>query len=278
MAYGLRLQNAFGETITEYEHVIMEKLAQGVTHTPASIDGDKDAYLFNIWAYQYSYPQRPYYEMVATGGRYQTSGYYYDGSGFNRTYIGKDDWKLGDTPFVQPKTGGIWGMLGAPLRLPSNGAWTMQWAVGSYPDTGLNFKMGTITPPGSPQGTFGLRIKNATGEVVFDSRFPQISIADHFYVSQEQFEDILDNNATRNFTIRTPTPNAYISMPMWGAFRFTGSGGCYVPRIRQVSDTQFTVDRVVVPEIRPGIIPPGYSVPVAGAFYHDATVLVAKNL
>lgn len=276
MAYGIELQNELGETITEYSSVLYEKIGGKQTITPPTIGYDPfwKRHYFAAYASRLYPTLTPYFQQVATKTRWLASGTLSNGSDFYQAWIGDDQFGMNDIPFVRPKSNGLWAMLGSRLRRVSGGNREMQWMVGSYPDTNLLFKVASTDLPSNPPGNYGMQIRKKNGDVAFDSRVKQISIAGHFYVPQADIKDVLDNNAVKTYTIQNNVANAYISMPNWTSFAFTGSGGSYVPRIRQTADNKFTVDRFTVAGLRPS----GYPTPDFSAYFHDATVLVAQNI
>lgn len=122
-----------------------------------------------------------------------------------------------------------------------------------------------------------MQIKKADGSVSFDSRAKILPLVGSFYVSEADMKAVLETGATRIYTIPTPAAGAYLSIPYWVAFRFTGGGGVWVPIIRQVDDDRFMVLRGQVPDIQPGRIPAEGFI-TASSYYHDATVMVAMDI
>jgi hypothetical protein len=275
MAYGAQLQNELGETITEYENVLYEiDTFQTIRPPTFPYVGGFDHVYFQGWARSVSSPPTPYYEQIARSGRMIVSGWSSDGRQREEYWIGADNWDRNTLPFVQLKTNGIWGMLGSPFRYPNNGLRVLQWAVGTS-DTSLSCKMASITPPANLSGNYGMQIRKANGEVSFDSRAKMISLAGHFYMSQSDMNAVLEHGYTRTYSINSPAPGAFICAPHYTSFLYTGSGAVWLPRLRQTDSTTFLLDRISISGLRPGPIPgAGY----AGAFFHDTTVMVARNI
>ncbi|NKX74871.1 hypothetical protein [Tritonibacter mobilis] len=275
MTYGAQLQNELGETITEYEDVLYEiDTFQTITPPTYQYSYGFDRAYFQGWVNTVSSPATPHYEQVARSGHMAVSGWSSDGRKRSRYWVGADMWDLNTLPFVQLKSNGIWGMLGSPFRYANNGARVLQWAVGTS-DTLLSCKMASTALPASLSGTYGMQIRKPNGDVSFDSRAKMISLAGHFYMSQSDMNAVLENGATRTYSINSPAPGAYICAPHYTSFLYTGTGAAWVPRLRQTDSTTFLLDRIAISGLRPGPIPAaGY----AGAFFHDTTVMVARNI
>ncbi|EEW59457.1 hypothetical protein SCH4B_1688 [Ruegeria sp. TrichCH4B] len=276
MAYGITLQNDLGETITEYEDVLFE-MDSGVTRRLPTLPyaPEFDKHLFYNWATSWgSNPKVPRFEQIAKGTKWITTGRSQDLYKIHRVLTGNDDWPLNTFPFVKMPTEGIWGMLGVPFRYPSNGPRVMMWAVGTNA-TGLPFKMAGDNLPATLSGNYGMQIRKPSGAVAFDSRAKMISLAGHFYMSQSDMVAVLENGATRTYNISSPAPGSFVCAPHYTSFLYTGSGAAWVPRLRQTDDTTFLLDRIAIAELRPGLVP---DVGYAGAFFHDTTVMVARNI
>ena len=282
MTYGITLQNDLDETITEYSDVLYEK-ETGVTIDPPAYSADGYTGPNTVYFKQWARPEylvgtsNVYFQQVASSGRLVYVGYNGSNGVAFRNWIGNDKFTLRDLAFVQPKSNGIWGSLSSPYYPPYAANLELQFGVASWPDKQLNYKIASTDLPGGLSGNYGMQIRKANGQVCFDSRAKMISLVGHFYISQADFAAVLDSAAVRTFTIPTPAANAYLCIPYYTAFKFTGSGSVYVPVLKQVDDVTFMITRGVVPEIAPGRIP-GIGGVGAGYYVHDATVMVAQDI
>ena len=67
-------------------------------------------------------------------------------------------------------------------------------------------------------GNYGLRINDAGGDAVFDSRSQFLSISEVLFVPKATIQNILDNNVIVDLSLRTPVSGAYIAAPNHTSF------------------------------------------------------------
>lgn len=84
----------------------------------------------------------------------------------------------------------------------------------------IPYKRITPTRPDiNPVETNGLQIRDANGNVTFDSRFRPYGIEDHLIIPKADMEAVLLNNAVRTYTLRKPVPEAWLHCPFLTSFR-----------------------------------------------------------
>ncbi len=86
--------------------------------------------------------------------------------------------------------------LACPMP-PDDGPMTFMWAS-------------TDASNLTTESTYGMMIRDAADEVIFDSRYPVVVIKDTIFISRADMEDIVKNNVAISFSLRTPIPSAKI--------------------------------------------------------------------
>jgi hypothetical protein len=78
-------------------------------------------------------------------------------------------------------------------------------------------------------GNYGMQIRDSDGSVNFDSRAQFLSISEVLLVPKATMQNILDNNAVVNLTLRTPVPGAYVAAPNHTSFyQQSGATGLFM--------------------------------------------------
>ena len=113
----------------------------------------------------------------------------------------------------------------SPPWAPPHGMFAVCLPVENVP---LPFLRVDTLPLSNLMGDYGMQIRNATGDVVFDTRSDFLSISEVLFVPKATIQDIIDNDAVVNLTLRTAVPGAYIAAPNHTSFfRETGPSARY---------------------------------------------------
>ncbi|MGR3813397.1 MAG: hypothetical protein ACU0AU_04845 [Cognatishimia activa] len=111
--------------------------------------------------------------------------------------------------------------------------------------TRLKYKIGSTDFPAPSGDNYGLQLFDASGNVEFDSRFPQLPIEDYFYLTYQQVSDILDGNLTFVRDLRVPITELYASLPTFWSWKYIGAR-FYTLHLKKLSDTQIQIGRAWV--------------------------------
>jgi|GEM_PF-4456214 len=111
--------------------------------------------------------------------------------------------------------------------------------------TRLKYKISSTDFPAPSGDEFGLQLFDEVGDVVFDSRFPQLPIEGFWFVTKEQVEDILDGNLTLTHTLRVPIETLYAHLPIFWSWKYIGSR-FYTLHIKKISNTEVQIGRAYV--------------------------------
>jgi len=86
------------------------------------------------------------------------------------------------------------------------------WAQGFYTTgEGLEYKMVGTQPP-AVSGSYGIKVDDANGTTAYDSRYVEkaVRIKDHIYVPKSDIDDVLNNNATKLYPLRSNITTPWI--------------------------------------------------------------------
>lgn len=86
------------------------------------------------------------------------------------------------------------------------------WCQGWWQDgDGQEYKV-VGTPVPSVSGNYGINVKDASNNTIYDSRYVEkaIRIKDHIYVSKSDMDDVIQNNATKLYPLRSNISNPWI--------------------------------------------------------------------
>lgn len=111
----------------------------------------------------------------------------------------------------------------------------------------LPYRVASTEPPAMVADTdYGMQVRNAAGEVTFDSRYPLFSVVEAFLIKDAAINDILFDNETRVLTLRKPMPNCWISAPFLSSYHIQSDLDTYVVEINQTANDQITLSRAKI--------------------------------
>ena len=123
--------------------------------------------------------------------------------------------------FYKIPSAGITGMQTAVSLVPSFTGVFPRVTPGFAHSDPIPFKrVSPQRPDINPAETHGLQLRDAQGNVTFDSRFRPYGIEDHLIIPQSDMQDVLLNGAVKTYTLRQPVPEAWIHAPFLTSFRY----------------------------------------------------------
>lgn len=147
-----------------------------------------------------------------------------------------------------------------------------------------------VATPGGYDTDYGLQVRNAANEVIFDSRDEYLAVRYAFIVPIAVMWDVLLNNAVKNITLPESMPNCWVSIPVLAAINvkfietWTEGGSTWrsyrvdYVQVQQTSNTNIQVSRRTG-DVQTENWPTG-DTPLPRIFYeyaHDLIVYVARN-
>lgn len=121
----------------------------------------------------------------------------------------------------------------------------------SWSGTGLPYQVVTTSLP-PRDSDFGIVVYDEDGStILFDTSREVASFVDHIEMTQSQVQDVIEDGAVYNFTMRTPVVNAWLTAEGTSAasyrMRYTSSGMFSdTMRIKQTSPTNIEVSRSTI--------------------------------
>lgn len=280
MSYGFRLRNALGEDILDRRRALYIQ-SSGLTVRPQDIGIIQTLPGGSFDAGPGRAADVPATRYIATGSAPMPESDPFN-QGFKRR-IPTPLWPKSAMAFYRPTVNGLCFSLEVYLgpiysaegTSPGQGLVFLSLSAGGgLPGPGVATAYIVVdTAPGPVSGDYGMRIRDASGEVTFDSRAGLFSIAEVIFVPSAVVGDILDNDAVHDFALRKAMPGCYISIPYFAAFAYvtspmTGLADDVRPRIRQVAPDLLRIDRQVVASTDTGLRP---------RYAHDLAIFVARD-
>lgn len=238
MTYGIEINNAAGDKVFDEKNVMYEYdtgTLMRVTdlywllNTFEAIEANAYGTPYNYDCYQCLSPETGVVQWFDSG----------------TTMYPSTKQNFGDLVFTEIPTGGLLQVLPINNQLPEL-------------DTGSTFIIGhrhnaplvdykvfsTRFPLGTPSTDYGMQIYDSLGNVVFDSRYRTLGM-EVFTLTSSQAQNIINNNATVDFTLSSAKPGAYVSSPLMfvhssGNFSYTNAS---VLKVTQPNDTTIRVSR-----------------------------------
>lgn len=155
-----------------------------------------------------------------------------------------------DMVFFKASTKGITRIVKCHLDFPNLPVGSFTY-VHTEDDTPVDFKiLSTENPSIDLSQKYGMQIFDATGDVAFDSRSEHFSIFQHIQISKVDQNDVLVNNAVKNYLISQSSPDCWISSPFFAPFRTSTDssrwkGSMYFCKLEQTSSTNLRMSRVL---------------------------------
>lgn len=251
MAFGINLLNAHGDEIVDFNLALYKKATGTLKHHDAVLSQSQqaawDAGYGNDWwqrrivqrAYPYSStyfePNRRY---TTTAGAASPL----DGSRImlHPALVAS----ASDLIFVRPQAAGFWRFV----TFNFDGALTLQTPTGSFAevfaDQDLEYMVASPDEDGpAPSGTHGIQLKDPSGKVTFDSRYPQVAIVHTVVVPKSILEEILlSTRSSYDITLPKPVPNCWVSCPYHCSFAQT-SGGTNFVKVHQLNSTTIRLSK-----------------------------------
>lgn len=117
-------------------------------------------------------------------------------------------------------------------------------------------------------GNYGLTVSNGSGDVVFDSRADFVTLSEVLFVPKATIQNILENNATVDLSLRTPAPNCYISSPNHTSVLRPQNLNMRHVKISQLNDSTIRLTRQAVgPNLNAVLL----------SVYNDTVIIVARD-
>jgi len=235
--FGLVVKNEYGDTVVSFEKTL--HVRETGTTKSTLIDGP-----FTLFSRMLD----PAMQMPL-GNSAATSAIRYVWDGFrDQVYaetVGRDDlafYRIADKAITSSYT--IWSEF---PEINDTGSVPM---VGTEDGSQLDYKIASMDLSGhSPTEDYGLLMKDAAGNITFDSRVPTIQIVKTQVISEAQINDILLNNAVVDITLPYAVPDPWICAPYHVSFRreqeSANNGIRYLqPKITKLNDTTIRVSRL----------------------------------
>lgn len=149
-----------------------------------------------------------------------------------------------DLIFVRPQSTGFWRFV----TFNFDGSRTTQTPTGSFAevfaDQALEYLVASPDEDGpAPSGTHGIQLKDPSGKVTFDSRYPQVAIVHTVVVPKSILEEILlSTRSSYDITLPKPVPNCWVSCPYHCSFAQT-SGGTNFVKVHQLNNTTIRLSK-----------------------------------
>lgn len=302
MAYGIFLNNKFGERVLDFDYALYKKGAGscakwptdwyeqtgvpiGRGHMVPNLTGGRIISLYQ-GSYRFKYPVGG----TSVGCLPQFAASHLNYFGYRSGY---DNFAFYPEPFGNEKTLVF-------FELDENGITQSYQSYQPYYEeltpgvmaivqpfhtrtTALEYVYADATPVGGHSELFGMQVFNEVGGLVFDSRENFLNIKDHITISENQMADVIDNGAAIEFTLRTPVENPLVCAINFDSNDFIVSGSAspniergytnYLPRLHRVNSTTLRLERAIY-----GMYFPAYSGgPVHNRNVKSATILVAER-
>lgn len=119
--------------------------------------------------------------------------------------------------------------------------------------------------------SYGLQLRDAANQVVFDSRANVLSISEVLFIPKQAIAGMMDNGDVLNLTLRTPVPNCYIATTNHTSFKvLTGSN----VRYRHIWIRQTSYTNVRLSSVLHG---PSFSSNQGHGVDNDLVLIIARN-
>ena len=107
---------------------------------------------------------------------------------------------------------------------------------------GLEYVVGTTQVPALDGSEYGMVVRDEDNNTIFDTRFVQnaIRIKDYITITSGEIDDCLENDATYDYTIRTPVNTPYIGGDSFLGYNVSFSGNnhdYFYPTLRVLNNT-----------------------------------------
>lgn len=115
---------------------------------------------------------------------------------------------------------------------------------------------------------YGLTVRDELGDIVFDSRANFLSLSEVLFVPKATMQNILENNATVDLSLRTPVPNCYISSPNHTSFLRPTNLNMRHVKISQPNQSTIRLTREAIgPNLNSVLL----------SVYNDTVIIVARD-
>lgn len=137
----------------------------------------------------------------------------------------------------------------------------------------LSYVLARTSKPGpATSDTHGMLMFDENGNNVFDSRYEVFGVKDHVFIPRSDLNDVMYNNAVREYPLRTTFSNPYISSGDYNSARYIGGDPIflYYPLLQIVNGNTLRISRAgyYLTPSGTGAIDYGYA--------HDSTVFIAE--
>lgn len=272
MAYGIDVRNEFGDSVFEFQRAMFIK-ESGLTKTSSDIGmTNSDGFFLGpstreLYTINQSPSRHPHFIGSGTG---RFTGIFANRDRFPRPLRDRSS-----MVFYQVGNVGLLHHSEHTISPPWNTNQTPEYGMFSMclpnDNTPLPYFIADAIPQTGLSGNYGMQIKDAQSEILFDSRADFVSISEVLYVPKSAIQNILNNDASIDLSLRTSVPDCYICAPNHTSFRReSGSSARYRHvRIRQTSPTTLRLTRR-----RP---PPSQIVNASLGVNNDLVIIVARN-
>jgi hypothetical protein len=268
MAYGIEIRNEFSEKVVDFNRTLTIKEA-GVTSTSAAIGlstpgwvGPRTLELYTLVTGSNPPQIDALPHFMATG----SANFVSNATKYPTPLVDESSlyfYQVGSTGLLHHSEHTLrapwatdYGMFA--VCLPADNTPLPYLRVDATPDTGLT-------------GAYGMQLRDAAGNVTFDSRADFLSVSEVLFVPKATMQDILDNNTVVDLTLRTDVPDCYISTPNHTSFFLEITTGLY----RHVKITQIADDTLRLSRHLHG---PGFNnTSTTIGINNDLVIVVARN-
>jgi hypothetical protein len=276
MAYGISVFNEFGELVVDFNQALV--IEQTGT-TISSFDLGMTSLIFGGF-FQYRGPRsQELYLFSNIYANTQNLLPHHIGTGVGSFSLGGTDFRF-PTPLV-PETSTYFYQVGSagllrhsehvvdPSKITTtNGQYGLFSMAVTFNNTPLPFirvDRGTFS---GMSGTHGMKIVNENNVTTFDSRADFLTVSEVLFVPKATIQNILENNAVVDLSLRTPVPNCYISSPNHTSFLRPQDLNYRHVRIRQLNDNTLRLSREAIgPNLNSVLL----------SIYNDTVIVVARN-
>jgi hypothetical protein len=274
MAYGISVFNEFGELVVDFNQaLVIEQTGMTVPSVNLGMTQQTSSISF---IYRGPRTQELY---TLSFNNTVNSLPHHIGTGVASFLLGGTDFRF-PTPLV-PETSTYFYQVGSagllrhsehvidPAKFTtSNGQYGLFALIVPFVNTPLPFIRVDRGIFSGMSGTHGMKIVNENNVTTFDSRADFLTVSEVLFVPKATIQNILENNAVVDLSLRTSVPNCYISSPNHTSFLRPQNLNYRHVRIRQLNDNTLRLSREAIgPNLNSVLL----------SIYNDTVIVVARN-